>query len=156
MFADKRPVVFADRRPVVFAGKKPVVLADAKSVVFADKRSVVCQDIPMVWTIQGRPPSVAAPVWSIELGCLGRPQISCLQTQRISCLRTQPISCLQTQQISCLQKQQMPKIAKHQKKVTIGVQNGDLGLSIGAPGAKCWYATVLKKMEKVILGSCRA
>ena len=28
------------------------------------------------------------PVWSIELGCLGRPQISCLQTQQISCLQT--------------------------------------------------------------------
>ena len=65
--ADKESVVSADKESVVSAEKNSVVSADKKSVVSADKISVVCHDIPMAWTIQGRPPSAAASVWSMEL-----------------------------------------------------------------------------------------
>ena len=77
MLADKTSVVSLDKKSVVSVNKKSVVSADKKSAVSTDKKSMVCQDIPMVWATQG-PPSAAPPVWSIELVCLGGPQISCL------------------------------------------------------------------------------
>ena len=58
MFAEDKAVVSADKTSVVSADKTSVVSADKTSVVSADKTSVVSQDIPILFTTQGRGPCV--------------------------------------------------------------------------------------------------
>ena len=67
----------AEEKPVEFAEEKPVVSAEDKPVVSADTNLQSAKTSPRHCEYRGGR-FAAAPVLTMEWGCLGRLQISCL------------------------------------------------------------------------------
>ena len=90
------------RRPI--SSEATYVSAAKTSVVSAAKTSAASRlDLCGLPRHPNGIAKTAAAVLAMELGWLGRPQMSCLLTQEMSWLQTQHMSWLQTQQMSWLQ-----------------------------------------------------